>query len=105
MISECSKPAQKTKHDWVGKGIHWELCKRVKFVYTTKWYIHKPESILVKEILKIIRDFVIQTDHQISARLPDLIIVNKKKKTCQPADFALGAIGRILKWLLSGMEV
>ena len=30
IISECSKLAQKedkTRHDWVGKMIHWELCK------------------------------------------------------------------------------
>ena len=30
IISECSKLAQKeymTRHDWVSKGFHWELCK------------------------------------------------------------------------------
>ena len=30
IISECSKLAQreyKTRPDWVGKAIHWELCK------------------------------------------------------------------------------
>ena len=34
MISECSKLAQKqykTTHDWVGKIIHRELCKKLKF--------------------------------------------------------------------------
>ena len=39
-ISECSKLAQrefKTRHDWVGKVIHWELCKKLKFKLTTKW--------------------------------------------------------------------
>ena len=31
IISECSKLAQKDKcrHDWVGKGIHWEICKKL----------------------------------------------------------------------------
>ena len=49
IISECSKLAQKkfkTKHDLVGKVIHRELCKKLKFDYTAKWYMHKPESIL-----------------------------------------------------------
>ena len=31
ILSECSKLAQKeykTRHDWVGKVIHWEMCKK-----------------------------------------------------------------------------
>ena len=48
--------------------------------YRNKWYVHKPESVLEKETLKILCDFEIQTDHLISARRPDLVIVKKKKK-------------------------
>ena len=39
MKLECSKLAQKeykTRHDWVGKVIHWELSKKVKFDQTKK---------------------------------------------------------------------
>ena len=39
MISKCTKLAQKefkTRHDWVRKVIHWELCKRLKSDHTTK---------------------------------------------------------------------
>ena len=42
--------------------------------------MHKAESVLENETHKIPRDFQIQTDHLISARRPDLEIVNKKKK-------------------------
>ena len=48
IISECSKLAQKeykTRHDWVGKGIHW-MCKKFKFNHTKKWYMHNPASVL-----------------------------------------------------------
>ena len=48
IISECSKLAQKeykTKHDWVGKVIHWELYKKLKFYHANKWYMHNPESV------------------------------------------------------------
>ena len=34
IISECSKLARKeykTRNDWVGKIIYWELCKKLKF--------------------------------------------------------------------------
>ena len=49
IISECSKLAQKeykTRHDWVGKVIHWEMCKKFKFDHTNKWYMHNPAPIL-----------------------------------------------------------
>ena len=36
-------------------------------------------------------DFDIQTDHLISARRPDLIIINKKKTICKVVDFAVPA--------------
>ena len=45
IISECSKLAQKeykTRHDCVGKVIHWEMGKKFKFDHTNKWYMHKP---------------------------------------------------------------
>ena len=32
IISECIKLSQKkinTRHDWMGKGIHWEMCKKL----------------------------------------------------------------------------
>ena len=38
-ISECSKVAQKenkARHDWVGKGIHWEMCRKFQFDHTNK---------------------------------------------------------------------
>ena len=46
--SERSKLAQreyKTRHDLVGKVIHWDLRKKLKFDHTTQWYMHEPESI------------------------------------------------------------
>ena len=36
----------KIRHDWMGKLIHLELCKRLKFDHTTKRDTHKPESVL-----------------------------------------------------------
>ena len=38
--------------------------------------MHKPESVLENETHKLFRDFEIQMDQQISARLPDPIIIN-----------------------------
>ena len=44
---------------------------------------------------KLLWDFEIQTYHQISARRPDLIKINKKKRTCSIVDFAVPADHRI----------
>ena len=53
IITECSKLARKeykTTLDWVGKVIHRELCKKLKFDHTTKWCMHKPEAVRMRRI-------------------------------------------------------
>ena len=82
VISECSKLAQKeykTRHDWLGKVTH----KKFKFDHTNKWYMHNPEAVLENDTHKLLRDLDKQTDHLISARRPDLIVITKKKWTCK----------------------
>ena len=47
IISKCSKLAQreyKARHDWVGKVIHGEMCKKFKFDHTNKWYMAQPST-------------------------------------------------------------
>ena len=86
IISECCKLAQKeynARHDWVGKVIHWEMCKKFKFDHANKWYMHNPAPVLENNTHKLLWDFDIETDHLISARRPDLIIINKKKENMQ----------------------
>ena len=48
--SECSNLVQKeykTRYDWVGKVIHRELCKKLKFDHTNKRYMHNPLVITI----------------------------------------------------------
>ena len=78
MQQTCAKE-YKTRHDWVEKVINWELCKKLLFNDTTKWYMHKPDSILENEMDKILGDFQIQTDPLIPGRRPDL--TRKKELT------------------------
>ena len=53
--------------------------------------MHNPESVLENETHKLLWDFEIKRDHLISARQPDLIIINKKKKKINSriVDFAV----------------
>ena len=47
-----------------------------------KWYNHVPESVLGNENYKLLWAFSIQTEHHIEARRPDLVLVDKSKKSC-----------------------
>ena len=97
IISKCSNLAQKEnkkKHNWVGKVIHWERCKKFKFDHTNKWYIHNPASVLENETHKLLWDFERKMDHLISARRLDSEIIIKKR-TCRILNFAVPADHRV----------
>ena len=110
VISECSKPTEKeykSRHEWVRKGIHWELCKRLKLTHARKRYMHKPESVQENEKHKILFYFKIKTVNQISTRSQDQVWINKNlssggfgfssemmdKYSCQVDEKAMGHEG------------
>ena len=58
--------------------------------------MHNPAPVLENDSHKLLWDFNIQTDHQIPARIPDLIIINNiKKRICKIVHFAVPADHRI----------
>ena len=57
--------------------------------------MHNPAAVLENDTHKLRWDFDIQPDHLISARRPDLIVINKKKRTCKIVDFAVPTDHRI----------
>ena len=101
IISECSKLPQKEykdRHDWLGKVIHWEMCKKFKFDSTNKWYMHNPTPVLKNDTHKLLWDFDIQTDHLISTLTVKIKTKQKTKqkmKTWKIVDFAVPADHRI----------
>ena len=78
-MQQISTKEYKAGQNCVGKVIHLELFKKLEFDYTKKWYMHNLESVQDNE-MHIVCKFEIQTDHHISSRRPDLVIVNKKRK-------------------------
>ena len=79
----------KRRHDNLGKIAHWKLARKYNFEAADKWYEHEPESVLENEDYKILWVFSIQTDHVIEARRPDLVVVDKKDRSCKIIDFAV----------------
>ena len=57
--------------------------------------MHNPATVQENDTHKLLRDFDIQTDHLISDRRPDLIIINKKERTCRIVDFAVPVDHRV----------
>ena len=51
--------------------------------------MYKLESILENEIIKILWDFEIHTDHLIPARKLSLVLIKRKKRTYHQVDFAI----------------
>ena len=92
IISECSKLAQvgyKQRHDWVGKRINWEVCRKSGIEVVLKWHKHHPQAVKEEERYKILWDFNIQTDDVIEARRPDMIVIDKETKFAKIIDFAI----------------
>ena len=91
IVSCCSKLAQmecKRRHDNLGKIVHWKVARKCNLEAGDKWYEHEPEDVLENEDHKILWDFSIETDGVIEARRPDLVVVDKKERSCKITDFA-----------------
>ena len=95
LICECSKLAQreyKRRHDNIAKLIHWKLCEKYGLERKEKWFEHCPEGAVENNDVKLIWDINIQCDNVIEARRPDLIILEKKTKSCIIIDVAVPGI-------------
>ena len=53
--------------------------------------MHNPAHVLENDTHILLWDFEIHTDHLISTRRPDLIIINNKRRTCKIVDFVIPA--------------
>ena len=46
IVIEMVQKEYKSRHGWVEKVIHWELCKWLKFGHAYNWYRHTLESVV-----------------------------------------------------------
>ena len=96
--SGCSKLGQKeykTRHDNLGKKVHWKLARKCSFEAVDKWYEHEPESALENEGYEVLWDISIQTDHVIEDRRPDFVVADKKRRTYKIIDFSIPGDSKI----------
>ena len=57
--------------------------------------MHVPGSVLENEDYKMLWDFSVRTDHEIEARKPDLLIIDKSENNCKIIDVAIPEDGRV----------
>ena len=92
IVSECEKLAQKEykkRHDNVARIVHWKLCGKCNLKRTEKWYEHAPEGVVENKEVKILLDVMIQCDREITARKPDIVVVNKNESSCAIIDIVV----------------
>ena len=91
ITSQCTPLAQreyKRRHDNVARIVHWAICGKYDIQRDDKWYDHKPEGVIENERAKILWDFMIECDHQIEHRKPDIVLIEKESKLCWIIDTA-----------------
>jgi hypothetical protein len=78
------------RHDKVCAHLHYSICKALGFEMTDKWYTHTPEP-MYEEDVTVLWNHAVHTDREVTANRPDIIIKNKREKTCTLIDVAIPA--------------
>ena len=63
IVCECSKLAQreyKRRYHWVGRKIHWEICRKSDLDVNEKWYKHEAEKVVENHSWKVSGDVTMQ---------------------------------------------
>lgn len=70
------------RHDKVCMHLHYSICKEFGIEVPDNWYSHVPKSVCEHEDITVLWNQGVQTDREVLANRPDIIIKNKQKKTC-----------------------
>ena len=84
-----SETIQVTNNDRVQKRR--KICKALGIETTDKWYTHMPKAVYEKGDVTVLWNQAVHTEREVTANRPDLIIKNKKEKTCTLIDVAIPA--------------
>jgi hypothetical protein len=69
--------------------IHYSICKILGIETTKNWYTHIPKSVSQHEDITVPWNQGAQTDREVLANRPNIIIKNKKDKICLLIDVAI----------------
>jgi hypothetical protein len=92
LISGCPTLAKNEyiiRHDKVCTHLLDSICKKLGTETAENWYSHIPKPVTEHENITVLWNQGIQTDREVLANRPDIIIKNKKDKTCLLIDVAI----------------
>jgi len=75
--------------------IHYELAKLGGFCVGDKWWLHKPSPVVENSLIKILRDFITQTDRHLPHNRPDIVLYSYQHKTMFLIDVAVPEDSRL----------
>jgi hypothetical protein len=79
------------KHDKVCTYLHYSAYKALGTETTGKWYTHPTKPVYEQEKVIVLSNQGVYTERELTANRPDVIIKNKKEKTCTLIDVAIPA--------------
>jgi len=92
ILTGCSQLAGTqylARHNEVARILHRDMCVAYEIPVERKYWRHQPESVTENDTIKLLWDFEIQTDRRISARRPDIVLIDKTKKKAIVIDIAI----------------
>ena len=69
--------------------MHWTISKEFGIEVKERWYEHEPKTVTENDSVTILWDMPIHTDRTIAANRPDIVLKNKKDKTCLLIDMTI----------------
>ena len=79
------------RHDKVCAHLHCSMCKALGIEMTDKWYTHMSKPMYEEGDVTMLWNQAVHKDREVTANRPDIIIKNKKEKTCTLIDVAIPA--------------
>ena len=92
LLSACPKLAGSEyirRHNEVAKILHHGISQHHNIPTTDRTWLHQPEAVTETDEVKILWDFEIRTDRIITARRPDIVVIDKTDKTATIIDVAV----------------
>jgi len=92
LLSNCTPLAAtmyKQRHDRIASIVHWSLLKRFNQSVSRYYWNHNPSGVVENSAVKVLWDFDIYTDRYLTARRPDIVVIDKCQKLVQIIDVAV----------------
>jgi hypothetical protein len=78
-------------------NLHYSICEKLGIETAENWYSHIPKPVTEHEDITVLWNQGIQTDREVLANRPDIIVKNKNDKTCLLIDVAIPSDNNVIQ--------